>query len=100
MRVRFLKFWHNRKGGAAIEYSLLAALFAVGAIVAFQLFGNSLSKTYSEIPSQMDGSDGGRMMITLMMIRGEMMGIRMIAETTMAKKMMTKSLLAFEIKKN
>ncbi len=59
MRVQFLKFWHNRKGGAAIEYSLLAALFAVGAIVAFQLFGNSLSKTYSEIPSQMDGSDGG-----------------------------------------
>ena len=58
MMDQFLKFWRNRKGGAAIEYSLLAALFAVSAIVAFQLFGESLSKTYSEIPSQMDGSDG------------------------------------------
>ncbi len=45
-----LKFWRNKEGGAAIEYSLLAALFAVSAIVAFQLYGKSLSKTYSEIP--------------------------------------------------
>jgi Flp pilus assembly pilin Flp len=56
MIQRLRKFWCDKKGGAAIEYSLMAALFAISAIAAFQLFGASLSKTYSEIPEQMEGA--------------------------------------------
>lgn len=36
------RFWANEDGGAAIEYSLLGTLIAIGAYAAFTLLGDGL----------------------------------------------------------
>ena len=47
------KFIKNNKGATAIEYGLIAALIAVAAIAAMQGLGNQLSKTFSNVSSNM-----------------------------------------------
>jgi pilus assembly protein Flp/PilA len=39
----------NESGVTAIEYALIAALIAVGAIAAFSVVGTNLSKTFSTV---------------------------------------------------
>jgi len=48
-------FIKNSKGATAIEYGLIAALIAVAAIGAMRSIGGSLSKTFSNVSSQMNG---------------------------------------------
>jgi pilus assembly protein Flp/PilA len=42
-----------RKGGAAIEFALVAVLIAVAAIAAFQNLGNKIGNTYSNVQNAM-----------------------------------------------
>jgi pilus assembly protein Flp/PilA len=42
-----------RKGGAAIEYGLVAVLIAVAAILAFQNLGSRLLTTYNNVETSM-----------------------------------------------
>lgn len=51
--MRLLK---NSKGATAIEYGLIAALIAVAAITAMTSLGNQLSKTFSNVSSNMKAS--------------------------------------------
>ena len=44
---------HDRRGVAAIEYALIAALIAVAAIAAFTLVGTRLSTTFSTIANKL-----------------------------------------------
>jgi pilus assembly protein Flp/PilA len=53
--AKFLKLIKNEKGATAIEYGLIAALIAVAAIAAMSNIGNSLSNTFSEVSSSLDG---------------------------------------------
>ena len=50
------KFIKNNKGATAIEYGLIAALIAVAAIAAMQGLGNQLTKTFSNVTSNMKAS--------------------------------------------
>ena len=43
MREAILNFIEDQSGATAIEYALLGVLVAMGAIVAFGVFGNGLS---------------------------------------------------------
>lgn len=43
----------SEDGATAIEYGLIAALIAVAAIAAFQLVGTNLSKTFSNVATQL-----------------------------------------------
>lgn len=45
----------NRKGATAIEYGLIAALIAVAAITAMQGVGSSLTSTFNNVSSAMNG---------------------------------------------
>jgi pilus assembly protein Flp/PilA len=47
------KIFTNKKGATAIEYGLIAALIAVAAIAAMQGLGNQLSKTFSNVSTNM-----------------------------------------------
>ncbi len=49
------KFIANEDGATAIEYGLIAALIAVGIIVAATTLGTSLSNLFTEISDKMDG---------------------------------------------
>ena len=46
-------FIKNNKGATAIEYGLIAALIAVAAIAAKQGLGNQLSKTFTNVSSNL-----------------------------------------------
>ena len=46
----------NSRGATAIEYGLIAALVAVGAISAMQGLGNSLKKTFSNVSTNLKAS--------------------------------------------
>jgi pilus assembly protein Flp/PilA len=48
-------FLKNSKGATAIEYGLIAALIAVAAIVAMGNLGNTLSNTFGNVSSAMNG---------------------------------------------
>lgn len=50
------KMIKNSKGATAIEYGLIAALIAVAAITAMGSLGNNLSKTFSNVGSNMKAS--------------------------------------------
>lgn len=45
----------NRKGATAIEYGLIAALIAVAAITAMQGVGSSLTSTFNNVSTAMNG---------------------------------------------
>ncbi|WP_066825985.1 Flp family type IVb pilin [Sphingomonas mali] len=49
-------FVGNKRGIAAIEYGLVAALIAVAAIVAMRGLGNQLSVTFSNIVANLNAS--------------------------------------------
>jgi len=49
------KLFANKRGATAIEYGLIAALIAVAAIGAMKAIGGSLSTTFSNVSSQMNG---------------------------------------------
>jgi pilus assembly protein Flp/PilA len=45
----------NKRGATAIEYGLIAALIAVAAIGAMRTLGTSLSNTFSNVQTSMNG---------------------------------------------
>ena len=47
------KLLNDTAGATAIEYSLIAVLIAVAAIVAMQGLGSQINSTYAEVNSQM-----------------------------------------------
>jgi pilus assembly protein Flp/PilA len=47
----FRKFLGDKKGATAIEYGLIAALFAVAAITAMTGLGKNLNSTFSNVAS-------------------------------------------------
>ena len=52
---RIRKLIRNSKGATAIEYGLIAALIAVAAITAMQGLGTSLTSTFTNVSSSMNG---------------------------------------------
>jgi pilus assembly protein Flp/PilA len=46
-------FLKNSRGATAIEYGLIAALIAVAAIAAMGQLGNQLSKTFTNVQTNM-----------------------------------------------
>lgn len=57
--IRFLK---DENGATAIEYGLIAAMVAVGAIVAMTTLGNSVAGLFTDVQAKaggaMDAADG------------------------------------------
>jgi pilus assembly protein Flp/PilA len=51
--VRFLK---DESGATAIEYGLIAALIAVGIIVAARQLGSQISTTFNSVKTNMQGA--------------------------------------------
>ena len=51
--IRFLK---DENGATAIEYGLIAALIAVGAILAVTAFGNSLTGLFGAVEDKAGGA--------------------------------------------
>jgi pilus assembly protein Flp/PilA len=49
------KLIRNSKGATAIEYGLIAALIAVAAIAAMQGLGSSITTTFNNASSAMNG---------------------------------------------
>jgi|1185.fasta_scaffold204132_2 pilus assembly protein Flp/PilA len=49
------KLIRNSRGATAIEYGLIAALIAVAAITAMQGLGTSLTTTFNNVSSTMNG---------------------------------------------
>lgn len=47
----------NRQGATAIEYALIAALIAAGAITGIQGLGNELQTTFNSTSSAMSGAN-------------------------------------------
>ena len=50
----------DQEGATAIEYGLIAALVATGAIVAMGALGNSLSNTFTQISTKMSNASDGK----------------------------------------
>ncbi|MHA7856845.1 MAG: Flp family type IVb pilin [Henriciella sp.] len=50
-----LKFFKNESGATAIEYGLIAALIAVAIIGAISAVGDSVSTTFDEVSTAIDG---------------------------------------------
>lgn len=50
----------DEAGATAIEYGLIAALVATGAIVAMGALGNSLSNTFTQISTKMSNAQDGK----------------------------------------
>jgi pilus assembly protein Flp/PilA len=53
MFATLTKLWKNEDGATAIEYGLIAALIAVAAIAAMQMVGTSLTKTFTNVATQL-----------------------------------------------
>ena len=53
MMATLVNLMKSEDGATAIEYGLIAALIAVAAIAAFQLVGTNLSKTFSNVATQL-----------------------------------------------
>ncbi|HEY5713536.1 MAG TPA: Flp family type IVb pilin [Allosphingosinicella sp.] len=49
------KLIKDKKGATAIEYGLIAALIAVAAITAMQGLGTSLTSTFTNVSTSMNG---------------------------------------------
>nr|WP_026166784.1 Flp family type IVb pilin [Novosphingobium nitrogenifigens] len=63
--MRFLgdllaRIGNDESGATAIEYGLIAALIATGAIVAMGSLGNSLSNTFSLVSTDMGKAQSGK----------------------------------------
>jgi len=56
----FRKLLTDQEGATAIEYGLVAALIATGAIVAMGALGNSLSNTFYQISTKMSNAQDGK----------------------------------------
>jgi len=56
MKALIKRFKADEDGATAIEYGLIAALIAVAIIAAIRGVGGSLSTTFSEISSDLDGA--------------------------------------------
>ncbi|MEI6643810.1 MAG: Flp family type IVb pilin [Novosphingobium sp.] len=54
------KIMADKAGATAIEYGLIAALVATGAIVAMGALGNSLSNTFTQISTKMSNAQDGK----------------------------------------
>ena len=50
----FNKLARDEQGATAIEYGLIAALIAIGAIVGMATLGTGLTQTFSEVSTNMD----------------------------------------------
>ncbi|MBX9884540.1 MAG: Flp family type IVb pilin [Novosphingobium sp.] len=50
----------DQSGATAIEYGLVAALIATGAIIAMGALGNSLSNTFVQISTKMNNASDGK----------------------------------------
>ena len=50
----FARFAQDESGATAIEYGLIAALIAVGIIVAATTLGNGLSNLFTDIATKLD----------------------------------------------
>ena len=50
------KFIKNNKGATAIEYGLIAALIAVAAVAAMGALGNQITKTFTNVTTNMKGA--------------------------------------------
>ncbi|MBH0238456.1 Flp family type IVb pilin [Methylobrevis albus] len=53
---KFVSFLKNESGATAIEYGLIAALIAVGIIVAATALGESISGTFESVSSTLDAA--------------------------------------------
>ena len=53
MFATLTKLWKNEDGATAFEYGLIAALIAVAAIAAMQMVGTSLTKTFTNVATQL-----------------------------------------------
>lgn len=53
---KFVSFLKNESGATAIEYGLIAALIAVGIIVAASALGDSISGTFESVSSTLDAA--------------------------------------------
>lgn len=62
LTAQLRSFAHDDSGATAIEYGLIAALIAVGVIVAMTSFGGNLSSMFTTVSTKagnaMAGSDG------------------------------------------
>ncbi|MFM9934971.1 MAG: Flp family type IVb pilin [Novosphingobium sp.] len=56
----FRNLIEDQEGATAIEYGLLAALIATGAIVSMGALGNSLSNTFTQISTKMSNAQDGK----------------------------------------
>jgi pilus assembly protein Flp/PilA len=56
MLKTFRSFIADESGATAIEYGLIAALVSVAGIVALGNMGDSLSKMFGTVSSQLDGA--------------------------------------------
>ncbi len=54
------KLLADRSGATAIEYGLIAALVATGAMVAMGALGNSLSNTFTQVSTKMSNASDGK----------------------------------------
>ena len=57
----FRKLLADESGATAIEYGLIAALVATGAVVAMGALGNSLSNTFNLVSTQMNNASDGKL---------------------------------------
>jgi pilus assembly protein Flp/PilA len=53
------RFVKDESGATAIEYGLIAALIAVGIIVAARALGSQIAATFNQVASAMSGASGG-----------------------------------------
>lgn len=54
------KILTDRSGATAIEYGLIAALVATGAVAAMGALGNSLSNTFTQVSTKMSNAQDGK----------------------------------------
>ena len=49
MRALLIRFWSNQSGATAIEYGLIAALVAVGCLIAIATLGSSVQGLFLHV---------------------------------------------------
>lgn len=54
MRKLFTRLKKSERGATAIEYGLIAALVALGAITGMSALGDGLSKSFTDIKNKLD----------------------------------------------
>lgn len=58
MRSLFKAFWQEEDGAAAIEYALIAALIALGIVVAAGTLGDDLGETFGKLSTELTKATG------------------------------------------